>query len=88
MKVQHNKFADEMFQQLYDAYANEGLEEFQKSCIELIDSHSVSSNLKKAEFQNVIRMTPNKDRIVTKMTNFYLSGEGSSVYDPSKKRYA
>lgn len=78
-KVTYDKFGDEMFKQLNRNYVKMDLVEFKKWCCETIDTHSVSSNVKKNSFKEAINSCRDKNYVVKKVTNFFLAGEGLSV---------
>lgn len=79
-QVTADKFGDAMFREMYDLYAVAPLAEFKAWCCDAIKNNSVSSNMKKDEFQRSINAQSNKDRVVTKMTNFFLAGTGNKVF--------
>lgn len=79
-KLKVDRFGDANFREMYSLHASATFEDFQKWCIEKIQNNTVCSKLKKQEFADAIRACTNKDRIVLKMSNFMLAGEGHKVY--------
>lgn len=79
-KVTADKFGDDMFREMYSLYTTASLPDFKQWCCNAIQNNTVSSNLKKNEFERAIQAQTNKDRIVKKMTDIMLAGGGHKVY--------
>lgn len=74
-----DKFGDNMFAEMYTNHRKMDLETFRTYCCGLIKNNTVSSNLKKTQFDLAIKACRTKDQMVKKMTNIMLAGEGLSV---------
>jgi hypothetical protein len=83
--VTNDQFGDHRFQELFEAHASMDLPQFKRFLTGLIHNHSVSSNGKKMAFIEDINACNCKDRILQKVTNFFLAGENHKVLKVTKK---
>ncbi len=74
-----DKFGDDTATKMFNAYSSMEIKQFLLFCEQLITENMVSNKQKKDTFIRAIRECRTKDRAVTKMTNFFLAGEGLSV---------
>lgn len=77
--IKHDKFGDDGFTRIYSAYAQMDVVDFRKFCINEVKTNSCSSQVKKDGFCRELEKLTNKDRIVSKVTNFFMAGEGYKV---------
>lgn len=78
--VKADKFGNEMFTAMYEVYRSSTADQFFDWCQEAVMNHSVSAKGKKLGFiEDLRKIRHNKDRVVQKMTHFFLAGEGLSV---------
>lgn len=78
-QVQHDKFGDQKFAEMYANHRTYDVRAFQTWCTEAVKNHSCSSTVKKDAMVRQIQMTSNKDKLVKMLTNFFLAGEGLST---------
>lgn len=74
-----DKFGDTMFAELYTNYGKMTLPEFREYCISLILNNTVSAKAKKDTFVRSLEGDRNKDRMVKRITDIMLAGEGMST---------
>lgn len=63
---------------IYDSYAKASLNEFRDICIEAINNLRGTKVKKDSIIRELMKLT-NKDRMVTKVTNFVFAGQGLKV---------
>lgn len=82
--VKVEKFGDDKFAEMYELYRTSSLPDFKAWCVNAIDKNSVAVGLKKQEFTRSINQQASKDRIVQKMTDFFLAGQGMKTINLKK----
>lgn len=82
--IQHDKFGDDGFAELFAAYSLP-IAQFRQQIIVLVRTKSVSSRAKQEGFIDSLRNVNNKDSLLTKTTNFFMAGEGFKVIQVTKK---
>lgn len=84
-KLKTDLFGDEKFQELFSAHRSMPLDEFKRYLTSLVHNHSVSSNGKKMSFLQDVHAMHCKDRILQKVTNFFMAGEDLKILQVTKK---
>lgn len=73
--IKNDVASDKFMQDLYAAYAVEDLTKFKQTCVRAVEQLSGNEG-KKAGFINDLNRLNSKDRIISKVTNFVLAGQG------------
>ena len=77
--IKVDKFGDSMFAELYKNYAVMPLDQFRDYCITLIQNHTVSAKAKKDAFVRSLQADRNKDKMVKRVSDIMMAGEGLAV---------
>jgi hypothetical protein len=77
--IKVDKFGDSMFAELYGNHSKMSLEPFREYCISLVQNHTVSAKAKKDAFIRSLQTDRNKDRMVKRVSDIMLAGEGLAV---------
>lgn len=86
-KVKTDKFGDNMFTELYAKYAVLPIEEFRQYCVSLIETHTVSKRKDKDVFIRSLQADRSKDKMVKRVSDIMLAGEGMAVGSSLKSYY-
>lgn len=78
-KVTADKFGDTKFQEMYTLAATADRFTFMKWCVEAINEYSCSSRVKKDSFIRSIQADRTVDKMMMRLTNIMLAGEGLAV---------
>lgn len=78
-KVTVDKFGDSKFKEMYELSVKTDRNTFIKWCEDAINNYCVSSRAKKDAFIRSIRNDRTVDKMVQRMTNIMLAGEGLAV---------
>lgn len=75
-KITYDAFPDEKKQELFASYRTDDLKTFQSKVVETIRNNTVSAKIKKESFIRSILECRTKDKILLKITNIFMAGEG------------
>jgi recombinational DNA repair protein RecT len=78
-KLTYDAFPDEKKQELFESYRKDDLNTFQAKVADAIRNNTVSDKAKKESFIRSIMECRTKDRILQKITNIFLAGEGYGI---------
>ncbi len=84
-KLKKDLFGDAKFQELFEAHRKLSLDDFKRYLTGLVHHHSVSSNGKKMSFLQDVHVMHCKDRILQKVTNFFMAGEDLKILQVTKR---
>jgi hypothetical protein len=77
-RVKHDGIGEDMIKNIFDNYTVMHVEDFRNLCIQAIEA-STGKKETKQKFINIIQAVQSKTTMMTKVTNYFLAGEGKKV---------
>jgi len=77
-RVKVDTVGEDGLKNVFESYSNQSLEDFRKTCINIIEL-STGSKETKLTFISILMKAVNKDIMLKKVTNYVLAGQGLGV---------